>query len=136
MDYASPPYYTYILNLCRNVMHLQSFPMITCKMIYNVLNPEYKSEIEDKYPLYRWNIIWKNIHCKLIDKYDRVVSYKFIYNVLPSKKKLYDMKIAGYDNPTCDICNIPESNLHMFYFCSKIKSLYRFIVKLCEKIVA
>ena len=58
MDYASPPYYTYILNLCRNVMHLQSFPMITCKMIYNVLNPEYKSEIEDKYPLYRWNIIW------------------------------------------------------------------------------
>ena len=85
-------------------------------MIYNVLNPEYKSEIEDKYPLYRWHIIWKNIHCKLIEKYDRVVSYKFIYNVLPSKKKLYDMNIAGYDSPTCDICNIPESNLHMFYF--------------------
>ena len=116
MEYSSPPYYNYILNLCRNVMHLKSFPVLTCKMIYNVLNPEHKSDIEESFPLYRWKIIWKNIHCKLIDKYDRVVCFKFIYNVLPTKKKLYEMKITGYDNPSCEICNTPESNLHMFYF--------------------
>ena len=127
ISYVIHPYYNKILDLCRNVMHIEVFPILTCKIIYGVLNPEIKPAIEENFPLYRWKCIWKNIHSKLIDRYDRVVCFKFIYNVLPSKKKLYEMKITGYDNPLCVTCNLPESNLHMFYFCSKIKSLFRFI---------
>ena len=134
ISYDIHPFYGNILDLCRNIMHIRSFPMLTCKMIYEVLNPETKSAIEDSFPLYRWKNIWKNIHNRFIDKFDRVVCFKFIYNILPTKKKLFDMKTTGYNDPLCVTCNLPESNLHMLYFCSKVKSLFRFMKELCENL--
>ena len=129
-----PSYYQHTLDLCRIIMSLQDFPNVKCKLIYEILSKETRPKIEENFPLYNWNNIWRNVNCKYLDKYDRVVSFKFLYNVLPSKKKLHDMKVIGFDDPMCTLCNVPETNFHMFYFCSKVKSLYRFISELCERV--
>ena len=42
------------------------------------------------------------------------------------------MNIPGVDNDLCPVCQISETNFHLFYFCNKIKSLYRFMLRLCE----
>ena len=90
--------------------------------------------VELLYPLHKWNSIWKNINSKYIDKIDRVVCYKFIHNVLPTKKKLKAMNVTGIDSDLCNICNEPESNMHLVYFCKKVRGLYRVAQKICENI--
>ena len=104
------------------------------KEIYLSFSQGLLSEVELLYPLYKWKRIWKNINSKFIEKYDRVICYKFIYNVLPTKKKLKSMNITGIDSELCSICNEPESNMHLFYFCKKIKGLYQFALKICENL--
>ena len=120
------------LDLCRNIMHIRKFPNVTNKDIYNALGKFSSSYIEQKYPLFKWKNIWVNLHVKYIDKYDRMVSYKFLYEALPTRKKLNVMNIPGIDDDLCPTCQISETNMHLLYFCNKIKSLYRFMVRLCE----
>ena len=132
ITYNIPNYYMYTLDLCRNIMHLKNFPNVTCKEIYNALGQFTQSYIEQKYPLFRWNQIWTNLHMKYIDKYDRMVCFKFLYEALPTRKKLNVMNIPGIDNDLCPVCQISETNFHLFYFCNKIKSLYQFMLRLCE----
>ena len=122
----------YTLDLCRNIMHLRKFPNVTCKDVYNALGQFKASYVEEKYPLFKWDHIWTNLHVKYIDKYDRMVSYKFLYEALPTRKRLSVMNIPDFDNDLCPHCQISETNMHLFYFCNKIKSLYRFMLRLCE----
>ena len=61
-----------------------------------------------------------------------MVCYKFLYEALPTRKKLRVMNIPGVDNDLCPTCQISETNMHLFYFCNKIKLLYRFMLRLCE----
>ena len=130
--YSMPPYYTYTINLCNKLLNNRTFPNVTGKEIYLSFSQSLPPEVELLYPLYKWKSIWKNINSNYIDKYDRVVCYKFIYNVLPTKKKLKSMNITGIDTELCSICNEPESNMHLFYFCKKIRGLYHFALKICE----
>merc|ERR1712082_155216 len=124
----------YTINLCNKLMKNTKFPNMMGKEIYVSFSQELPSEVELLYPLYKLKSIWKNINSKFIEKYDRVVCYKFIYNVLPTKKKLKSMKIPGIDTDLCSICNEPESNMHLFYFCRKIRGLYQYALKICEDI--
>ena len=86
ISYKIPPYYKYTIDLCRKLLNNTKFPNILGEEIYLSFSNELTPEVESAYPLYKWAYIWNNIHCKYIDKHDRVVCYKFIYNVLPTKK--------------------------------------------------
>ena len=88
----------YTIDLCNKIMINRTFPNVLGKEIYFLLSQQLTPEVELSYPLYNWKCIWKNINSKFIDKYDRVVCYKFIYNVLPTKKKLKSMNITGIDS--------------------------------------
>ena len=44
------------------------------------------------------------------------------------------MNITGIDTDLCSICNESESNMHLFYFCKKIRALYHFALKICENL--
>ena len=132
--YTMTPYYTYTIDLCNKIMSNRDFPNISGKEIYLSLSQESTPEVESAYPLYKWKCIWNNINSKYIDKYDRVICYKFVYNVLPTKRKLKLMNISGIDTDLCSICNEPETNMHLLYFCKKIKGLYHFMLRLCESV--
>ena len=102
-------------------MNLKKFPNVSCKEIYLSFSAEASSPIEEKYPLYRWKHIWANIHLKYIDKYDRVICYTFLYEALPTKKRLKAMNIRDIENYLCPICVIPETNIHLFFFLQQAK---------------
>ena len=101
ISYVIPPYYLYTIDICNKVMNNKKFPNVTGKEIYKVLSGTVTPEIETKYPLYNWNHIWVNIHNKYIDKYDRFISYKLIYNMLPTKMRLKVMNVPGHIDDKC-----------------------------------
>ena len=122
--YTMPPYYMYTIDLCNKVMNSRDFPNIPGREIYWALSQKCTPEIESTYPLYKWECIWKNLNNRYIDKYDRVISYKFIYNVLPTRKKLKQMNTSEINSDLCIICNEPETTIHLVYFCKKVRGLY------------
>ena len=42
------------------------------------------------------------------------------------------MNISGYNTELCTICNEPETNMHLVYFCKKVRGLYNYLLKLCQ----
>ena len=132
--YNIPSYYNYTIDICRSLMNHKKFPNIVGKEIYKALLSKVSPEIETKYPLYNWKKIWQNIHSKYVEKYDRMVCYKFIYNILPTKRRLMIMNVPEYDSDLCNVCNEPETNFHLLYFCRKVNELYKLILRLCEGI--
>ena len=44
------------------------------------------------------------------------------------------MNTSGINSDLCIICNEPETNMHLFYFCKKVRGLYNFLLKICESI--
>ena len=127
-----PLYYIYTIDICRSLMNHKKIPNVSGKDVYNILHIKVTPEIETKYPLYNWSKIWHNLHSKYVDKYDRMVCYKFIYNVLPTKRRLMLMNIPEYNTDLCNFCNEPETNFHLLYFCKKINGLYKSTLQLCE----
>ena len=65
---------------------------------------------------------------------DRDVLFKFIHEYLPNNKRLYN--IGHRLSPNCDICEVEETNVHMFLYCFKVQDclrlLYRVIFYLCN----
>ena len=58
--------------------------------------------------------------------YDREVIFKHMHNILPTKKRLFQIKLNSSD--LCTKCNVQENDLHMFIKCDKIKELSNFFI--------
>ena len=43
------------------------------------------------------------------------------------------MNVPGYNTDKCEICDIPETNLHLLYFCSKVNGLFKSILCMIEQ---
>ena len=43
------------------------------------------------------------------------------------------MNVPGYNTDKCEICDIPETNLHLLYFCSKVNGLFKSILCMIEE---
>ena len=78
--------------------------------------PENKPIIETYYPTYQWNYIWGNLSSVFILLKEREVLFKFIHEVLPTKKRLKEMKRS--ESSKCNLCDQEESNIHMVYYCT------------------
>ena len=57
--------------------------------------------------------------------------FKYLHEILPNKLRLYNIKKSLTSN--CDICNLEENNMHMFYYCKEIKVLVQFLKELLQK---
>ena len=53
-----------------------------------------------------------------MDIWERELMFKFLHNILTTKKRLYQIKRA--DSPFCETCNALEDNQHMFSDCFKV----------------
>ena len=109
---------------------LESYPVVTQVILMIILNITSKDiyyklfvvtqpEIEKMYPIYDWKAIWRNVVFKPINIHDRNVVFKYIHEILPNNKRLYDMRLRG--SPLCINCDLDESNIHLFYYCTKVQ---------------
>ena len=126
MAYVSTPYYEFILGEIRTCYHIKNFPNLNSKTIYRTLLPNVKTVLEtERYINFNWNNIWPNLNNKFISISDRLICFKFLHEILANRKRLAQVRIRP--SPNCDVCNVEESNVHMFYFCTKIKNTVLYI---------
>lgn len=116
-----PSNYLDVFKILVKFKELPNFPLIKAKVIYNSSLPSPGPTVESKYPLYNWPCIWENISLKFIVPRDRDIIYKYLHEILPNRKRLKEMRITN--DPKCPHCDVEESNIHMVYFCIKVKNL-------------
>ena len=96
---------------------MRGFPNISSKSIYENIIPKHKPTIESHYELYNWISIWKNVTSKCILLHERETIFKYLHEILPTKKRLKD--IRQVPSATCDHCTNEESNIHIVYQCER-----------------
>ena len=128
-----PPYYEYALDVLKKCTNINGFPNINSKKIYHVLKLDGISNVEVKYPGYDWLNIWKCINFKWVNMNDRPIIYKYVHEVIPTNKRLYQIRCRN--NPICDSCDQEDSIKHKFYECIVVQDclcwVRRLIVYLC-----
>ena len=87
VSYTGTPYYRQIIETIRKCIHIRGFPILNAKQIYAKIMPENKPIIETYYPTYQWNYIWGNLSSVFILLKEREVLFKFLHEVLPTKKE-------------------------------------------------
>ena len=123
----APKYYKYALDIIKKFTSHKDFPKLNSKLIY-MLKPDVISNIEGKNPGYDWGNIWKCVACKFMNVNDRPIVYKYVHEVIPTNKKLF--QIRARDNPNCDHCNIEDSKIHRFYECPLMQECLNWIRRL------
>ena len=79
--------------------------------------PKCRPNIETLYGIYNWSYIWKNISSVFILLTERETIYKYIHEILPTKKRLNSIRQVA--TSTCDYCPHEESNIHFVYQCER-----------------
>ena len=67
--------------------------------------------------LYHWKSIWNNLCSAFILLNERETLYKYLHEILPTKKRLKDIRSIACSK--CDYCTQEESNIHVVYQCER-----------------
>ena len=111
----------------------ENFPNVTSRNIYEHIMVRNIPKVEERYGLFNWKVIWKNVAFKYICSYERCVMFKYVNEILPNKLRLFNMKRRP--SPNCEACNTEENNLHMVYYCKEVKQLLCFLRELLKKVL-
>ena len=117
VSYIGTEYYREIIPIVQKCTKLKGFPQITAKLIYEQIRETCRPTIESLYGLYNWDSIWKNLSSVFVVINERETLYKYLHEILPTKKRLKDITIST--SSTCDYCTYEESNTHVVYQCEK-----------------
>ena len=107
---------------------------MTSKGIYSLILPDTPPLVESKNPTLDWSNVWKVVNFKYIDINDRPILYKYVHQILPTNKRLFNIRMRN--NPLCDHCLIDDNTMHKFYYCQKTQTtlnwVRRIIVYFCN----
>ena len=137
---TNTPYYEYALSNIKKIQKLPNFPNLSSKEIYHEIRIKCIPRVEDINQTKNWKDIWRNLKFKYIPIKDRNVVFKFIHEILPTNKKLRQMKTKDSDrkvvSSNCNFCQNEDSNIHKFYECFKIQRAIKMLKKLIEHITS
>ena len=128
VSYVNTPYYEYSVEVIRKCYHIKNFPKVSSRDIYNLLFNVTQPEVEKMYPAYDWKSIWSKVAFKPINISDRSIVFKYIHEILPNNKRLFNMRLRI--SPLCTQCGIEESNIHQFLYCCKVQDCIVWMKKL------
>ena len=126
------PYYEKAIENVKKIHTMKNFPNVNSKEIYLSTLPKIKPRVEIQYPNYNWNKIWKNLNYKYINVMDRCIVYKFLHEILPTNKRLKQMRIKN--DSKCNYCSDEDSLMHKFYHCHKIRNSVNWLTKFIEDV--
>ena len=118
VSYVCPKYLENLVLLTRKLIHIPKFPNVNSRAIYAIFLPKVQSPANLVITT-NWKRSWKNMNFVYIDIREREVIFKFLHNILTTKKRLYQIKRS--DSPLCEICHVYEDAKHMFSECFKVK---------------
>ena len=126
------PYYEIVTENIKQIHKIPNFPNVNSKDIYKVLLPKVQPRPNDLYPMYNWSRIWKYLNFKYINVKDRCIVYKFLYEILPTNKRLKEIRVK--QDSSCNFCQTEDSNMHKFLYCYKIQSSVQWLTKFIENV--
>ena len=126
------PYFEIFRENIKQIHKIQNFPNVNAKAIYQTLLPKVKPRTMDLYPLYNWDRIWKYLNIRFINIKDRCTVYKFLYEILPTNKRLKEINLR--QDSKCNYCDAEDSNLHKFLYCHKVQSSVQWLTKFIENV--
>ena len=126
------PFYEIVIENVKQIYKIKNFPNVNSKDIYKEILPIAHPRPHDLYPIYNWPRIWKYLNFRFINIKDRCIVYKFLYEILPTNKRLKEIGLRN--DPLCNFCNVEDSNMHKFLYCYKIQSSVKWITKLIENV--
>ena len=121
------PFYEHTVDVINKCVGHKKFPNIKSKDIYEILVPQCKPDTVTRYPNYDWVNIYKQLNFKFIRITDREILFKYLYEILPTNKRLY--QIQREESPLCKFCNVEDSNVHRFYYCGTVKECLSWLRK-------
>ena len=125
---VNTPYFEFSIDTIKKCRWHKKFPNLRSKDIYEVISPQCKPNIECLYPNFDWKNIWMKLDFKYINIQDRNVLFKYMYEILPTNKRL--LQIKKRDSSLCEVCNVEELNIHKFYYCSLVQDCIFMIKRL------
>ena len=125
------PYYSYIIGFILKLKNVHQFPMLSNKTVYQSIFKKCDITVECKYPLFDWKIIWKNF-CAIDCSVGKEIIFKHLHDVLPVKKRLHFLNLS--ENTLCEVCNIEESAIHLFYFCKRTAPVFKWLRSVLKNI--
>ena len=130
---VNAPYFEFTVDTIRKCIGHKNFPNIKSKDIYRIIVPQYHPEIENLYPNYDWKNIWKQLNFRYMNLHDRNIMFRYMYEILTTNKRLAQIRLRESSN--CVVCDIEDSNVHMFIYCSLVQEciiwLRRIIFYIC-----
>ena len=123
---SNTPYYEDAIDTVKRIKDHKRFPNIKAKDIYEVMSTKVVPSIVTRYA-FDWSNIWKNLNFKYMNFTERNIMYKFIYEILPTNKRLNQIRVA--QSPLCQECDMEDTNSHKFYFCSKVQECVSWLRK-------
>ena len=126
------PYYGLLIDKVNKIKMYTKFPDFANKELYDIYVNKKEVTVEIKYPLFDWRSIWKNFHMGQVNLFEKDVVYKHLHDVLTVKKRLFMLNLS--ENENCNICNVEESAIHLFYFCERIAPVFKAFLTMVKQI--
>ena len=126
------PYYGILIDKITRLNMHPKFPQFANRELYNIYVNKKEVTVEIKYPLFDWRCIWKNFHMSDINLFEKDLVYKHLHDVLTVRKRLFMLNLSENDN--CNICNVEESAIHLFYFCKRIAPVFKEFLTMVKQI--
>ena len=127
---SSTSYYDIVEGNIKQIYKMPNFPNVNAKTIYQISLPKIKPRTIDLYPLYNWDRIWKYLNFKYINIKDRCILYKFLYEILPTNKRLKELRLR--QDSICNDCQAEDSNMHKFLYCYKVQGSVQWLTDFIE----
>ena len=110
------------------------FPHMDLKTMYSYIAPAEKPKIESLYDnnIFKWSSIWRNIAFRYIQVKEREFVYKYMHEILPTKKRLATLRI-GNSSSKCTFYDSEESNMHFTYQCIYYKPVTEWFKMILQK---
>ena len=83
----------------RKLIHIPKFPNINSQAIYSTFLPKVQSP-ENHAITTNWKRSWKNMNFVYMDIREREIMFKFLHNIITTKKWLRQIKRA--ESPLCE----------------------------------
>ena len=125
-SHVNTPYYEYAIDTIERCVGHKNFPNLKSKIVYEILSPQVLPEITHKYD-FDWENIFRHLSFRYISIIDRNILFKYIYEILPTNKRLVQIRIK--QSPLCEYCDMEDSNSHKFYHCFKVQDCLSWLRK-------
>ena len=117
VSFVCPKYLNDIIVQTRKTIHMPKFPNLSSQDLYSASLPKVQPNVQQDSTI-NWKRSWKNLHFKFINIREREIVFKYLNNIITTKKRLYQIKRA--ESPLCELCDVIEDTKHMFCECIKV----------------